>query len=153
MLGQELQQLELLEGQLEDPAAYACGVRGLVDADVAGADLVGYVVAGPAGSGQAPGRDAQPGLELGRACGVEQDLVHAPVGADGNHAALGHDEEDGHVDAGRTHQTAQAADLRQLAAPVDEDRVALRGIEQRGRLGRGHAYLVHEQAEGGQHLG
>jgi hypothetical protein len=61
VLGQELQQLEFLEGQVEHPAAEPGGVRGLVDREVAGPDLVRGVrggVLGPAAYGQAdPGLD------------------------------------------------------------------------------------------------
>ena len=132
-------------------AADARGVGRLVDAHVAGADLVGHAVVDRAG--ELADREAQPGVDLGGAGGVEHDVVDAPLGVDADEAALGRDEQDRDVDAGRAQQAGEAADLREVAAAVDEDRVALRRVEQRGGLRGEDAHLVRQQPEGGQHLG
>ena len=98
-------------------------------------------------------RQPQPGLDLGRAGGVEQDVVDAPLGGDGGEAALGHDEEHRAVDPGGAEQPAQRPDVREVAAAVDEHGVGGRRVDEGGALRRGDLDLVEQQAEGGQHLG
>ncbi|CAM5643041.1 hypothetical protein SVIOM74S_04006 [Streptomyces violarus] len=149
VLREVLQELELLEGEVEDAALELGGVRRLVDRQVAVADLHRGVVADDllAAHGQ-----PQPGLDLGGAGGVEQDVVDAPVGGDGGEAALRDDEDERAAGAGRAEQLTQAADLRQVAAAVDEDDVGAGGVDEGGALRGGHPHVVQEQAEGGEHL-
>ena len=54
---------------------------------------------------------------------------------DRGEAALGDDEQQRHVDAGGADQPAQAADVREVPAAVDEDDVGVRGLEQGAALG------------------
>ena len=78
------------------------------------------VVAG----GQAADRHPDAGVDLGRAGGLQDHVVHAPVGGDDGEAALGDDQQHRLVGAGRADQAAQVAGVRQLAAAVDQDQVA-----------------------------
>ena len=94
------------------PPADLGGVRRVVDDDLAGADHVGLGVVGLALRRQPADGEPDPGLELGRAAGVEHDVVHAPVVGDDGEAALGDDEQDGHVGAGGADQPAQVAGVR-----------------------------------------
>ena len=136
VLREELEQLELLEGQVEDAGADAGRVGRLVDADRARADLGGDVGVGRAG-GQPTLGETQPRLDLGRAGRVEQDVVDAPLGGDGGEAALGDDEEERAVHAGRADQPAQAADVRQVATAVHEHGVDRRRVDQGRRPPKG----------------
>ena len=99
--------------------------------------------------GARAGRSASlmPGLELGRAGGVEQDVVHAPVGGDDGQAALGDDEQHRHVGAGGADQPAQVAGVGEVLAAVDEQQVGVGGLEQRAALGGQDLDLVAEQRE------
>ncbi|CAM5227526.1 hypothetical protein SVIOM74S_03027 [Streptomyces violarus] len=54
--------------------------------------------------------------------------------------------------AGGAQQLTQAADLRQVAPAVDEDDVGAGGVDEGGALRGGHAHVVQQQAEGGEHL-
>ena len=76
VLREELQQLELLVGEVEDLAADPGGVARLVDGHLAGGDRELLAVVGGLGATQG---QADPGVDLGRAGGVEQDIVEAPV--------------------------------------------------------------------------
>ncbi len=98
MLGEELQQFELLEGQVEHAGVQPGGVGGLVDGQLAGADLVRCL---GRRARLAPDGQAQPCLQLGRPGGAEQYVVGAPLGGDRGQAALGHQGQDGRP-AGRT---------------------------------------------------
>src|SRR5690242_19802930 len=77
MLCEEFQQLELLEREIQHPAAQPRAVGGLVDGEVAGADLVRrrWRQAGLPADGE-----PQPGLDLRRPGRVEDHVVGAPVG-------------------------------------------------------------------------
>ncbi len=98
-------------------------------------------------------RQLDPGLELGRAAGVQDDVVHAPVVGDDGEAALGDDQQHRHVGAGGADQPAQVAGVGEVLAAVDEDQVGVGGLEQRAALGGQDLDLVAEQGEAGQHLG
>ena len=152
VLGEVLQELELLVGQVEGAAADAGGVGGVVDDDLAAVDHVGGRVVGRGGA-RAADREADPGVELGRAAGVEDDVVHAPVVGDDGEAALGDDEQDRGVGAGGADQPAQVAGRGEVLAPVDEDEVGLGRVEQRAALGRDDLHGVRQQREPGEHLG
>jgi hypothetical protein len=153
VLGEVLQQLELLVGQVERAPADLGGVGGLVDDDVTGADLGGDRLERLVGDQRAPDGQPQPGLDLGRTRGDDEDVVHAPLGGDRRQAALGQHQQQGSGHAGGAQQPAQRSGRRELAASVDEDDVGRRGLDQGGGLGGQHAHLVPEQAEGGQDLG
>ena len=66
MLREELQQLELLEGEVEDATAELRGVRALVHHELAAADLLGFRRRRIAHLPDARDGEAQAGLELGR---------------------------------------------------------------------------------------
>src|SRR5664280_2779588 len=81
VLGQVLEQLELLEGQVERSAAQPAGIGDLVDAKIAGPNhgLLGRSAAADGAAG--PGGDQpQSCFDLGRSGGDEQDVVDAPLG-------------------------------------------------------------------------
>ena len=152
MLGQELDQLELLERQLEVALADPGDVRRLVDRQA------------PAAHDRLPGRggdregdlsagEPDPGIDLGRSGRGQDDVVDAPVGGDRGQAALGDDEDDRHLDPGVLDQPAQPAHRREVVAPVDEQDVALGSLEQHGHLGRQDPHPVRQQLEGRQHVG
>ena len=94
----------------------------------------------------------QPRLDLGGSRGVEQHVVDAPVRGDGRETALGDDEDQRAAGSGGPQQLAQAADLRQVTAAVDEDHVGARGVDESRALGGGHPHAVQQQSEGGEHL-
>lgn len=125
VLRQILQQLELLEGQIQHSALELGAVRGLVDGEVAVADLHGGVVGGDL---LAAHGEPQPGLDLGRTCRVEQYVVDAPVRGDSREPALGDHEDQGTAGAGGPQQLTQGSHLRQLAAAVDEDHIGAGGV-------------------------
>ena len=58
---------------------------------------------------------------------------------------------DGDADGGE--HPGEAARRGEIAARVEQDRVAERPVDQRGGVERQHGHPVREQAEGGQHLG
>ena len=128
------------------PPSLAVYVASSID-DVAGADLVGVGVVGVALGAQPADREPQPGLDLGRAGRVEQDVVHAPVGGDGGEAALGDDE---HQRARRCRWCGSAGTGRGPAArsrrPSTSRTSASGASTQRAALGRQHADLVRQQA-------
>ena len=128
------------------------GVRGVVDDDLAAVDDVRGRVVGRGGAGAAD-REPDPRLELGGTAGVQHDVVHAPVVGDDGEAALGDDEQHGRVGAGGADQAAQVARGGEVLAPVDEDEVGLRGIEQRAALRGQDLHRVGEQGQSGEHLG
>ena len=73
--------------------------------------------------------------------------------SDDGQAALGADEQDGHVGAGGADQPAQVAGVGEVLAAVDEQQVGVGRLEQRAALGGQDLDLVAEQREAGQHLG
>jgi hypothetical protein len=150
VLGEVLQELELLEGEVEDPPLELGRVGRLVDGEVAVADLHRGVVAGEL---EAADGEPEAGLHLGGAGGVEEDVVDAPVGGHGGQAALGDDQDQRAAGPGGAQELAEAADLREVAAAVDEDHVGAGHVHQRRPLGGRDAHVVEQQAEGGQHLG
>ena len=109
-------------------------------------------VVGLAARGEAAEGQPDPGLELGRAAGVQEHVVHAPVLGDDREAALGHDQQDGHVGAGGADQPAQVTRVRELLAPVDQEQVVVGRLEQGAALGREDLHLVAEQGQARQHL-
>jgi hypothetical protein len=133
VLGQELQQLELLEGQVQRAAAQPGGVARFVDHQVAGPDLAR--LGRPAGRAAANGQP-QPGLDLARAGGVQHDVIGSPVGGDRRPAALGHHGEQRDLQAGRAQLAEQALGGDQIAPRVDQHGVGQRSAGDRGHLGR-----------------
>ena len=92
VLGEVLEQLELLVGEVERAAAELGRVAVLVDDQLAGLGDAAVGAVGGGGGGQpAGGGPLQPGVDLGGAGGVEQDVVDAPVGRQRDQAALGED--------------------------------------------------------------
>src|SRR5437763_12264346 len=77
VLGEVLQQLELLERQVEHVAAQLRGVRRLVDAEVAGTDDVAVLDIGGACGGMALERQTQAGVDLGGTGSVEDEVLAA----------------------------------------------------------------------------
>ncbi len=134
VLGEVLQELELLVGEVEGATAQAGGVGGVVDDELAqhqrtvGARGVG----GPAGAQQ-----AQAGVHLGGARAGQQHLVDAPLEGDGDEAALGEDGDHGDVEPRGAEQAAQAAGGGEVVAGVDQHGVVRSGVEQCGHLGGG----------------
>src|ERR1700761_72568 len=118
VLGQELQQLELLEREVERAPAQPGGVGGLVDGQVTGPDLVRRVGGGT--TGPAAPRQPQPGLDLGRACCVEDHIVGPPVGADRGQATLGDDDHERAVQPGGEQQLADALTVSKITAGIDQ---------------------------------
>ena len=113
------------------------------------ADHVGVGVVGVARGAEPADREPDPGLELGGAAGVEDDVVHAPVVGDDGEAALGDDEQDRDVGAGGADQPAQVAGCGEVLAAVDEDEVGLGGVEQRAALGGQDLHGVASSASPG----
>ena len=72
--------------------------------------------------------------------------------ADHGEPALGDDEQDRDVGAGRPDQSAQVAGVGELLAAVDQQQVGVGSVEQRAALGGQDPDLVAEQREAGQHL-
>ena len=114
---------------------------------------MGLGVVGLALGGQPADGQLDPGLELGRAAGVQHDVVHAPVVGDDGEAALGDDQQHGYVGAGGADQPAQVAGVGEVLAAVDEDQVGVGRLEQGAALGGQDLDLVAEQGEAGEHLG
>ena len=102
---------------------------------------------------QAAGGDPDARIDLGRTGGLEEHVVHAPVGRDHGQAALGDDQQHRLVRPGGPDQPAQVACLGELAAAVDHQQVVVGGLEERAALGGQDLDLVAEQGEAGQHLG
>ena len=102
--------------------------------------------------GQLADRDPDAGVDLGRPGGLEDDVVHAPVGGDDRQAALGDDQEHRLVGPGGADQPAQVARLGQLAAAVDHQQVVVGRLEQGASLGGQDLDLVAEEREPRQHV-
>src|SRR5215203_833013 len=76
VLGEVLEELELLVGQVQRPPAQLRGVAVLVDDQLAGLGHAAVAAVGGGGRGQpAGGGPLQPGVDLGGAGGVEHDVV------------------------------------------------------------------------------
>src|SRR3712207_1850914 len=145
---------ELLVGEVERAAAQLGRVAVLVDDELAGlGDPAVAAVGRRAGRQPAGGGPLQPGVDLGRAGGVEQDVVDAPVGGERDEAALGEDRHERGGHAGGGEQAAEGARLDEVVPGVDEHDVTGVAVQQAGELGGDHAHLVGEQPESGQHLG
>src|SRR5258705_4410111 len=103
VLGQELQQLELLVGEVERPALELRGVGVRVNGELAAADQ-------PAGHGGGVGeptqRQPEPGLGLRRSGAGQDHVVHAPVGVEGDQAGFGHDGQQGYAQSRRVQHPA-----------------------------------------------
>ena len=127
VLGQELQQLELLVGEVERAALQAGGVGRLVDGQIADVDVIERRRGGlgPPLDGQ-----PQPGFELGRAGGVEHDVVDGPVGREGDQAALGQHGDDRHRQLDRGQHPGERARGGQVAAGVEQHQVAAGALDQ-----------------------
>ena len=154
VLGKELQQFELLEGEVEVAAAELGGVAGLVDHQVAAVHDVGRLGLGL--GGRPLDREPQPGIHLGRAGVVQQHLVQTPVEGDDGDPALGDHADQRDAQVGRRQQPGERAGRCEVATAVDEDGGqavgALSGEQGRG-IGGTDAYPVHQEAEGRQHVG
>src|SRR4051812_11276659 len=151
VLGEVLQELELLERQVERLALEPAGVGALVDRQLAGPHHAG-VRSGRVDGDLANG-EAQPRVDLGGPGRVQQHVVHAPLRAEGGKATFGECGEDGAGHAGGLEQPAQAAGADELAPRVDQDRVDGRRVEQRADLHRSDADAVTQQAQRRQDLG
>ncbi len=110
-------------------------------------------VVGVAAGGEPADGQLDPGLELGRSAGVQDDVVHAPVVLHDRETALGADQQHRDVGAGRADQPAQVACVGEVLAAVDEEQVGVRRLEQRAALGGQDPDLVAEQGQAGQDLG
>ena len=84
----------------------------------------------------------EPGLHLGGAGGVEDDVVDAPVAGDAGQTALGDDDDQRDRDARGADDPAQRLGHRELAAGVDDDDVGLGGVDQGGGLRGQDANMV-----------
>ena len=94
MLGEVLEELELLEGEVEHAAADLRGVRRLVDDHLAGANDVRVGVGVAVARRQLADRDPDPGVDLGRPGRLEDDVVDPPVGGDDGQPAFRDDQHD-----------------------------------------------------------
>ena len=148
VLGQVLEEFELLVGQIEDPAPQPHAVGRLVDDQLPGRDrrVLGLDLLAP------PDGQPEAGLHLGGSGRVEEGVVDAPVRRQGRQTALGDDDEQWGRQSGRVEHAAQGLGLGEFAAGVDEDEVRLRSIHQRAGLGREDANMVTQQAQRGEHL-
>ena len=150
-LRQEAQQFELLEREVESASADARRVGSLIDDEVAAADLV---IAGFFGESARPvGSQPQSGVDFGRTSGIEHDVVDAPIGVDRDKSAFSDDDDQGRAHANGAKQSAQRSNGGQVAADVDENRVAWRRVDERAGIGRQDAHPVGQQSERRQHLG
>jgi len=122
----------------------------LVDDEIAGANRPGFgdLVRGDPGQ-----RQPQPRLHLGRAGGVEQHVVDAPLRGEGGEPTLGEHGQQGTRQAGRAQHAAQRLGVQDLAAGIDEDDVGGRGVDQGGWFGGQDPHVVGQQGQGRQHLG
>src|SRR5690606_9201440 len=77
VLGEVLEQLELLVGEVERAAAQPGGVGALVDDELTQGDLAGVLRAGDAAA--AADQQAQPRVQLGGDGTGQEDVVEAPV--------------------------------------------------------------------------
>ena len=104
------------------------------------------------GPGFAVDREAQPGVQLGRAGGIEKDVVHGPVGRQRNEPAFGQhgDDRDRHAHS-REHPSERPGPDK-VPASVDENDVTRRVIDQRGGVERQDGDTVLQQPEGGKDL-
>ena len=143
MLGEELEQLEFLEGEVEHAAAQPGRVGRLVDGQFARADLVGRL--GDRGDGAAADGQPDPGLHLGGTGCVHNHVVDAPLGVDRREPALGHDREERAVQAGRLQQAADALGVHELTAGVHQHGIGGRGLHQGGRIRGQHADRVQQE--------
>ena len=153
VLGQELEQLELLEGEVKGAAAEFGGVRGLVDHQLATANLLRLGFRGAERVAHARAGKPQPGLNLSGGRRVDENLVHSPVPLDCRQTPLRGDEDERHIHTGLAQEAGQSSHGRQVAAAIDDEDVAVGGIEKGSRLGRERADVVGEEAEGWKHFG
>jgi len=151
MLGEELEQLEFLEGEVEHAAAQPGRVGCLVDGQFARADLIRRI--GDRGGGAAADGQPDPGLYLGGAGCVQDHVVGAPLGAHRRETALGHDREERAIQARRLQQAADALGVHELAAGVYQHGIGGWRLYQGGRVRGQHADRVQQESEGRQHLG
>ena len=100
-------------------------------------------------AGSRPIASLMPGLELGRAAGVQHDVVHAPVVGDDGEAALGDDQEHGDVGAGRADQPTQVAGLGEVVPAVDEQQVGVGRLEKRATFSRKDLEMGRMATRGG----
>src|SRR6266545_371388 len=131
MLGQELQQLELLVGEVECAALQPGAVSGLVDGQVADVDAPRCRAGG---AGAAVDGEPEPGVELGGACGVEDDVVDGPLGRQSDQPTLGEDGDDRLPGADGAEDARQRAGAGQVAPRVDQHQVAAGPADERGRI-------------------
>jgi len=152
VLREVLEEFELLVGQFERPLLQPRGVGRLVDDELAdpqfGVDLSRTAVP--------RGRQPEPGVHLGGAGGGQQDVVSAPLGTHRDQAAFtdyGDDRGGAFVLAGAFEQAAQAFRGREIGARVQEDDVAMTGVQQGCHLGRTYTHGVRKEVERGQYRG
>src|SRR4051794_6749963 len=154
VLGEVLQELELLVGEVQRAPAQLGGVAVLVDHQLAGLRDAAVAAVGRGRRGQpAGGGPLQTGVDLGRAGGVQEDVVDTPVGRQCHQAALGQDGDQRGGHAGGGQQPAQRPRLDEIVAGVDEDDVPGVAVEKAGQLGGHDAHLVGQQPQRGEHLG
>ena len=134
VLGEVLEELELLVREVERAPAQAGGVGRLVDDELA--EHQRALGAGAVGGAPGP-QQAQPGVHLGRARAGQQHLVDAPLEGHGDEAALGEDGDHRDVQAGGAQQATEAAGGGEVVPGVDQHGVVRAGIEQGRHLGGG----------------
>jgi hypothetical protein len=150
LLGQELQQLELLERQVERAPVHPGRVGGLVDDQLAGPDLAGLL---GNGAGRAPEAQPDPRLDLAGAGRMQHHIVGAPVSRDRGPAPLGHDDQYRYLVLGPAQGLQQPLGLDQVASRVDQHGIGLRAGPDRRRHGRADPDAVREQRQRWQNLG
>jgi hypothetical protein len=150
MLGEVLQQFELLEREVDDFATESDGVRRLIDGEFTIANLVRCAISGSLA--QSFARKSDPRIYFCGTRDVENHVIDAPLGADGGQAAFGHDEQHRTVDPGGPNQSAQSAYSRQITTSVHEEDIGMRRFEQGGCFRREYAHPVLEETESRQNL-
>ena len=108
---------------------------------------------GVGGGGVPLDRQPQPGVQLGRAGGVEHDVVDHPLGRQRDQPALGEHGDHRHGDAHGREHSGERAGAGQLAPGVDQDDVAQAAVDERRSIESEHGYVVGQQAQCGQYLG
>src|SRR5439155_434984 len=149
VLGEELEQLELLVGEVERTTLELGGVGVRVDGQLAGLDQPAG--AAGAGLGEPADGDPQPGLDLGRAGDGEDHVVDAPVGVHRDQAGLGEHGEQRHAEAGRAEHPAGGAGVGELGAGVHQDDVGAGAGDEHADVARRGTHRVGQEVECAEH--
>jgi len=146
--GQKPQQFEFLISEVEGFAVHLRRVAGLVNDDPGRANGVGRFRAG-----DPPGSEADAGVDLRRAGGVQNHVVDAPIRGNGRQTTFGDHQKQRNRDSRGAQNLAQRLGGGQILPRVHHDDVRIRRGNQLIRLRRDVPGAVGEQGQSGQHLG